>query len=56
MSQFTPGDADSLSLTHLLHGGGELQAQLDDSALGGGEVVGAGQRSPEETQCWLVRS
>lgn len=43
-----------LSLAHLLHGGGELQAQLDDSALGGGEVVGAGQRGPEETQCCLV--
>lgn len=33
--------ARCLSLTDLLDGGGELQAQLDDSALGGGEVVGA---------------
>lgn len=39
-----------LSLTDLLDGGGELQAQLDDFALGGGEVVGARQRSPAKRQ------
>lgn len=38
-----------LSLTHLLDGGGELQTQLDDSAFGRGEVVGARQRSPGKT-------
>lgn len=39
-----------LSLTDLLDGGGELQAQLDDFALGGGEVVCARQRSPAKRQ------
>lgn len=43
---------EHLSLTDLLDGGGELQTQLDDSAFGGGEVVGAAQRSPGETECW----
>ena len=38
-----------LSLTDLLYGGGELQTQLDDSAFGGGEVIGARQRRPEQT-------
>ena len=33
----------------LLHGGGELQAQLDDPALGGGEVAGSARRSPANT-------
>lgn len=33
-----------MHLTDLLDGGGELQAQLDDSALGGREVVGTRQR------------
>lgn len=41
-----------LSLTDLLDGGGELQTQLDDSAFGGGEVVGAAQRSPGKTEYW----
>lgn len=35
-----------MCLTNLLDGGGELQAQLDDSALDGSEVLGAGQRTP----------
>lgn len=43
---------EHLSLTDLLDGGGELQTQLDDSAFGGGEVVGAAQRSPGKTECW----
>ncbi len=34
-----------MSRTDLLDGGGELQTQLDDSAFGGREVVGARQRS-----------
>lgn len=34
------------SPTDLLHGGRKLQAQLDDCALRGREVVGAGQRRP----------
>lgn len=37
-------------IRNLLHGGGELQTQLHDSALGGGEVVGTTQRSPANTE------
>lgn len=32
--------------TDLLHGGRKLQTQLDDCALGGRKVIGAGQRRP----------